>query len=389
MTSKQKEKELSGNKGEWSEIYVFLRLLDTGKLNVADDELNAIPNEFYRILEIIRKETLTSNNYVREKDTVSIYVRNDETGEEESFTYPINAFAEKADHLLQLIKETKGRSFQLPPIASFLKELRVSSIKDVGHNRDITIKIEDFHTGMPQTLGFSIKSFLGSDSTLFNPGPGTNFIYEVVLPEGNNINCEEFNKQTYPISGRLAARLKSLVDDYDAAIEFRGIQSKCLAQNLEAIDGHMPYLLSQLLLISATNGKTSLKECTELLTKNNPLGFNTSTHGNIYEYKVKRFLQDCAQGMTPETPWLGVYDATGGQIIVREDGDIVCYHIYELNRFRDFLFNSTKFERASTSEDENNPGHPRPDASKNYNYGWLYEEDGHLFIKINLQVRSK
>ena len=389
MASKQQKKEFSGNKGEWSEIYVFLRLLDTGRLNVADDELNAIPNEFYRILEIIRKETLTSNNYVRKNDTVSIYVKNDETGEEESFTYPISIFAEKADHLLQLIKDAKGRSFQLPPIASFLKDLRVSSIKDVGHNRDITIKIEDFHTGMPQTLGFSIKSFLGSDSTLFNPGSGTNFIFEAILPEGKTINCEDFNKRTYPISGRLTARLKSLVKDYNATIRFIGIQSRCLAQNLEAIDGHMPYILSHLLLISAINGQSSLKKCTELLTKQNPLNFNTQTHGNIYEYKVKRFLQDCAQGMTPETPWLGIYDATGGQIIVKEDGDIVCYHIYELNRFRDFLFNSTKFERASTSEDANNPGHPRPKASKNYNYGWLFENEGRFYIKINLQVRSK
>ncbi len=265
----------------------------------------------------------------------------------------------------------------------------MSSIKDVGHNRDITIKIEDFHTGMPQTLGFSIKSFLGSDSTLFNPGPGTNFIFEAVLPEGKTIDCDEFNSRTYPISGRLAARLKSLVKDYNVSIEFRGVQSRCFAQNLEAIDGHMPHLLAQLLLISAISGKSSLKKCTKLLTEQNPLKFNTQTHGNIYEYKVKRFLQDCAQGMTPETPWLGIYDATGGQIIVKEDGDIVCYHIYELNRFRDFLFNSTKLERASTSEDENNPGHPRPNASKHYNYGWLYEEDGHYFIKINLQVRSK
>lgn len=389
MASKQQVKELSGNKGEWSEIYVFLRLLDTGKLDVADESLNAIPNEFYRILEIIRKETSTSNNYVREHDTVSIYVKNDETGEEESFTYPISVFAEKAADLLQLIKASKGRSFQIPQIASFLKELRVSSIKDTGHNRDITIKIEDFHTGMPQTLGFSIKSFLGSDSTLFNAGTGTNFIFEAVLPEGKTIDCDEFNRCTYTNSGRLTARIKSLEEKYNAIIKFRGIQSKCLAQNLEAIDGHMPQLLAQLLLISATSGKTSLKMCTEKLTELNPLGFNTQTHGNIYEYKVKRFLQDCAQGMTPETPWLGIYDATGGQIIVKEDGGIVCYHIYELNRFRDFLFNSTKFERPSTSEDENNPGHPRPDAKKNYNYGWLYEEDGHFLIKINLQVRSK
>ena len=202
------------------------------------------------------------------------------------------------------------------------------------------------------------------------------------------MDCEEFNRCTYPISGRLTARLKSLVEDYNATIEFRGVQSRCLAQNLEAIDGHMPQLLAQLLLISATSGHAKIKKCTELLTGQNPLGFDTQTHGNIYEYKVKRFLQDCAQGMTPETPWLGIYDATGGQIIVKENGDIVCYHIYELNRFRDYLYNSTKFERASTSEDENNPGYPRTNAKKNYNYGWLYEEDGHYFIKINLQVRS-
>ena len=385
----QNEKTLSGNKGEWSEIYVFLRLLDTGKLEIADDNLDAIPNEFYRILEIIRKETTTSNNYVREDDTVSISVKNDETGEEENFTYPISVFAEKADHLLQLIKETKGRAFQLPSIASFLKEIQVSSIKDVGHNRDITIKIEDFHTGMPQTLGFSIKSFLGGNSTLFNAGSGTNFIFEAVLPEGKTMDCDEFNKRTYPISGRIGARLKSLVDDYNATIKFVGIQSRCLAQNLEAIDGHMPRLLAELLLINAASGCTSIQKCTELLTEQNPFGFDTQTHGNIYEYKVKRFLQDCAQGMTPETPWLGIYDATGGQIIVKENGEIVCYHIYELNRFRNYLYNSTKFERASTSEDESNPGHPRTDAKKPFNYGWLYKENGHYYIKINLQVRSK
>ena len=116
---------------------------------------------------------------------------------------------------------------------------------------------------------------------------------------------------------------------------------------------------------------------------------NEERFKKFYEYKIKRFLQDCAQGMTPEKPWLGIYDATGGQIIVKEDGDIVCYHIYELNRFREFLFNSTKFEGASTSEDAENPGHPRSDAKKKFFYGWVYEEDGKYYIKINLQVRSK
>lgn len=380
---------IKGNKGEWSEIYVFLRLLDTGRLDVADENLNAIPNEFYRILEIIRKETETTNNYVRKDDKVTINVRNDASGEIEQFSYPITVFAEKADDLLSLIKRTKGRAFQLPTITEFLKELRICSIKDVGHNRDITITIEDFRTGMSQNLGFSIKSFLGSDSTLFNAGTGTNFIYEIVFPEGKTFDCDAFNRATYHMSGRLGARLYSLCEEYGANIIFRQVQSDCLYQNLLAIDGHMPQLLAELLLIKSESGYNDLKRCTEILTEKNPLHFATITHGNIYEYKVKRFLQDCAQGMTPETPWLGIYDSTGGQIIVKDDGDIVCYHIYELNRYRDFLFNSTKFESASTSEDANNPGHPRPDAKKKFFYGWVYEENGKYFIKINLQVRSK
>ena len=378
-----------GNKGEWSEIYVFLRLLDTGQLDVADENLNAIPNEFYRILEIIRKETETTNNYIREDDRVTIKVFNDYTGETEQFSYPLTVFAEKANNLLFLIKNTRGRAFQLPPIAAFLNELRIGSIKDVGHNRDITITIEDFRTRMPQTLGFSIKSFLGSDSTLFNAGAGTNFIYEVVLPEGVRFDCDEFNRVTYPMTGRIGARLKILREDYGANFYFRKVQSPCLFQNLLAIDGHMPYLLADLLLIKSELGYNDLKRCTEELTRRNPIGIDTATHGNIYEYKIKRFLQDCAQGMTPEKPWLGIYDATGGQIIVKEDGNIVCYHIYELNRFREFLFNSTRFEGASTSEDSENPGHPRPKAKKKFFYGWVYEENERYYIKINLQIRSK
>ena len=99
-------------------------------------------------------------------------------------------------------------------------------------------------------------------------------------------------------------------------------------------------------------------------------------------------------GMTPETPWSDFYDADGGQIVVKKDGDIVCYHIYELNRFRQYLLNATRIEQPSTGEDENNPVHIRLDPKtgkpkKPYLFGWLYQENGNYFLKINLQVRFK
>lgn len=243
--------------------------------------------------------------------------------------------------------------------------------------------------------GFSIKSFLGSNSTLFNAGAGTNFIYKIELPEGASINCDEFNAETYNCENKIGVRLNRLIEEYGANIRFIGTQSRCLFQNLRTIDGDLPLLLSELLLIRHRgNLSSSVAACTEALTELNPLDFDVAAHGQVYEYKIKRFLHDCALGMTPETPWQGVYDATGGQIVVRKDGEVVCYHIYELNRYMQYLYNNTKFENPSTNEDPNNPGHAKEKTQPNekikpFKYGWIYEEDGELRIKLNLQIRFK
>ena len=50
--------KLSGNKGEWSEIYAFLRLLEVKKLYAADAELNKKDDMFYNIINIIRSEPI-------------------------------------------------------------------------------------------------------------------------------------------------------------------------------------------------------------------------------------------------------------------------------------------------------------------------------------------
>lgn len=50
--------KLSGNKGEWSEIYAFLRLLEIKKLYAADAELNKKDDMFYNIINIIRTEPI-------------------------------------------------------------------------------------------------------------------------------------------------------------------------------------------------------------------------------------------------------------------------------------------------------------------------------------------
>ena len=87
---------------------------------------------------------------------------------------------------------------------------------------------------------------------------------------------------------------------------------------------------------------------------------------------MKNFLTDIALGMTPATPWTGDFQATGGYIIVREDGEVLCYHLYNHNEFQEYLFKNTRFDTPSASR---------------YEFGSIYKENDKNYIKLNLQVR--
>ena len=45
-----------------------------------------------------------------------------------------------------------------------------------------------------------------------------------------------------------------------------------------------------------------------------------------------------ALGMTASKAWQGKFNANGGFIVVKEDGDIVCCHFFDRNDLEDYLF---------------------------------------------------
>lgn len=72
------------------------------------------------------------------------------------------------------------------------------------------------------------------------------------------------------------------------------------------------------------------------------------------------------------TMWTGDYEATGGYIIVKDDGDIVCYCIYNHNAFKKYLFANTRFDTPSKSK---------------HGFGSIYEDYDHQYLKLNVQIR--
>ena len=74
----------------------------------------------------------------------------------------------------------------------------------------------------------------------------------------------------------------------------------------------------------------------------------------------------------PSVIWTGQLDATGGYLVVKEDGEIICYHIYNRNEFENYLLNNTKLETASSTR---------------HDFGKIYRENGNLYFRLNLQIR--
>ena len=379
---------LKGNKGEWSEIYVFLKLLADGKLNGADVNLNAIPSIYYPIKKILRQEAIERREFVINGN---IEIIDGNTGKT-VIKVPISDFVIKSQELFNLLKKASGRSFSFPAIESFLNSVDVKSLTAIKTDKaDIRVVVHDINTGMEPTLGFSIKSMIGKDSTLFNPAAGTNFIFKISKPIGLTLDYKKINADALQLSqgnknSKIAFRINKL-ESLNCKVEFHKIQSDNLQLNLKLIDSQLPEILAYLIYSKFKNGKSKLIDLIKEIKTQNPLAFDISKGHPFYEYKIKNFLTESALGMTPETVWTGKYDATGGIIIVKDNGDLVCYHIYNKNEFENYLVNHTKLEQASTSEDDMNPGFARITKSKPYKFGWIYEENGELFLKLNLQIR--
>lgn len=357
-----KETRMSGNKGEWSELYAFMKLLSQGRVYAANEKVEKIDEVYYPILKIIREENKGEViDYVIHNDRIDIEIESNTV-----MSVSRNEMENKANELLAEIAKHSG-SFELEEIAKFVNGIKVTKIKAPSSDTtDISMQIEDVHTSYVRDVGFSIKSEVGCAPTLMNAGQTTNFIYRV-----NGITskqAEEIN--AIDTRTKIKERMKA-IKECGGTVEYAGMNHAGFKRNLMMIDTNMPQIIGNMLLYHYDEDIKECKKLVELLGERDPLAYGESM---MYEYKFKKFLCSCALGMKPAKVWDGLDEANGGYIIVKADGEILAYHIYNRNFFEQYLLDNTIIERASTSR---------------HDYMSLYEENGEMFIKMNLQVRFR
>ncbi len=359
---KNKEVRMSGNKGEWSELYVFMKLLSQGRVYAANEKVERIDEVNYPILKIMREEIKGRIiDYVINDKEISIEIQSDKI-----LSVDRKEMEKQANILLKNIASHSG-SFELEEIAEFANGIKVTKLKaPSADTTDISMQIKDIHTNFIRNVGFSIKSEVGNAPTLLNAGQTTNFIYKVTGL--SRIQMEEINS----INTRTKIKDRMFkIAELGGKIQYYDMNHTGFKRNLIMVDSSMPEIIGNMLLYYYSE---DVKECDKLvnmLGDRDPLGYGDSM---MYTYKFKKFLCSCALGMKPAKPWDGLDEANGGYIIVKANGEILAYHIYNRNFFEQYLLDNTVLDRASTSRHE---------------YMSLYEENNEIFIKLNLQVRFK
>ena len=148
---------LSGNKGDWSEIYVLLKLLGDKEVAAGNMNMKKAEGLLYPIISIFRSESFGKNDYSYDSDFVVI-----NSSGLEKLRIKIDDFKKQAANLLNAIKIAEGSSFTIPETELFMKSINTKEIKARSTDKsDITLIIYDKITETNKTLGFSIKTQLG------------------------------------------------------------------------------------------------------------------------------------------------------------------------------------------------------------------------------------
>ena len=346
------------NKGEWSELFVFLHLLANRKLSLSDKNLKATNDSFLinkvSTLNLDNEYILTGNNTIVIRDKVSKI-------ELDTIDASTVLTPEVLDSLKFEIQNGKN-AFSIDQFNIIQTALSLSVIKggNSSQKADIVLGVEH-STFEKADEGFGIKSYFGSKPTLFNASGTTNFKYKISGLQKEDI--DEINDiQTRT---KIVDRIKKIAE-LGGCFNYVGAENSTLDFNLKLVDGDMPDIVGKMLMLFYQDRITKIQDVVELMSAGN------AEYKLLLQVKVKKLLVDILLGLFPGSKWNGAF-TSNGTIVLKNDGECVAFHIIELETLKNYLFENIKFDTPSSTR---------------HRFGKIYiEKDGNMYFKLNMQLR--
>ena len=353
------------NKGDWAEFYAFLKILEERKLPAADRNLEPIEGKFFIFHKLMREEKKQLKIYDISGAKTEILITDIDGKILKKFE--THNLKEKVLKIFKRIENNKKGYFVIPEAEILMRELLCTKVKVSSDKKaDIVGVLYDRISKTMPMLGFSVKSMVGGASTLLNAGKTTNFIFEV-----NGFSGDISKVNSISNKAKIRDRLSAIIES-GGSLRFKKLSNKIFDANLKKIDTALPKFIAEMLVDYFKGNASTVEDLTELLSKNKNYKKEFGLSRSDYTYKIKNFLDAAALGMVPSKEWDGLTKAHGGYIVVKQGGEVVCYHLYNRDEFRSYLFENTKFESPSSTR---------------HDYGVLYKKGGKLFFNLNLQIR--
>ncbi len=359
---------MKGNKGEWSELYTFFKLLADGKLFSANENLERT-DSFVQLLSIYRKDDGKNLDFkITSENLINII---DANTNEIIFSFSQS----KANSIAyKIVSEIKGKEGISKELIKSIQELSITQVADKSLGKgDINIRIYDPIHAISSNQEFSIKSFLGSDPTLFNANKTTNITYKIVDDKGLPISDDDLIEVNSITKGHKYIKRISKLNELGYQVNFDSFDDDTFKLNLQVIDSDLPEIIAYIVKDKYVSSVIKINEVIDKISKDNPMNYDLTQGHKFYEYRLVNFLVETALGMTSKAVWSGKYDIVGGIIIIKPNAEMLCYHLIDFNKFKQYLKNSARLDNPSGSK---------------MGYGIVYKNDKGSFIKLNFQIKA-
>ena len=329
------------NKGEWSELLCFIKILAEQQILLSDENLEPTGN-YFNVTKVTGKN-INLDFLLINKDRVAVLDRNTRIVRSIEINKLINN--DVLNNLVAQIKAGKG-ALAIPDFLLIQDALGLTIVKGgtSSQKADMLLDIKN-NILAKDNEGFGIKSYLGSKPTLLNASGNTNFIFEIKNLSKDKV--DEINaidtKRT-----KLTDRIKA-IEKYGGVFNYIAPEKKTMLYKLKMVDSFMPEIIGSMLLAFYKHRISAVSEIVEHIHNNTDLRERIQYEDKIFLIsKVKQLLVDILLGFFAGSKWDGTYKANG-TIVVKKTGDQVAFQIYDVESLKSYLFNNIKLDTPSTT----------------------------------------